>query len=122
MIERMTMNINNQINISKKTTYDMFKSSNLYSGEKENRFFWIKNFCTIKGLPNKFKIGLSFRDNMILRMELFCADDDIKDENSRYNTSQVVLNKIKSDFDIGYKNMEISFDKRNNYVSIIISF
>lgn len=121
-MNRNFINLNGCFEISEKTTFDMFKESDLYSGQNDNRFFWLKELCEIEGLPEKFKVGLCFRNNLINRIELYCISENIENEPEREKRDKIIFDKLKEDYDLRYKNIENSFDKRNNYSSIVISF
>jgi hypothetical protein len=121
-MKKTFININGTLDISEKTTFDMFKKSSLYKGQTDNRFFWLVDICEIEGLPEKFKIGLCFRNNLITRVELYCVNETMENETERDKKNQFILDWLKENYALKCSNIENSFDKRNNYSSIIISF
>ncbi len=121
-MNRNFIKLNGYFEVSEKTTFGMFKESDLYNGQSDNRFFWLKESCEIEGLPGKFKVGLCFRNNLINRIELYCIREDIENEIEREKKDKIIFDKLKEDYNLRYKNIENSFDKRNNYSSIVISF
>lgn len=121
-MKKQFIDLDDSLHISDKTTFEMFKNSSFYKDQNDNRFFWIEPPCIIDDISEKFKVGLCFRNNSITRMELYCIgkNTDNEIERSRRNTS--IIEELDRDYDLGYKKIENSFDKRNNYSSIIISF
>lgn len=121
-MKKSFININHTLEISAETTFDMFRKSNLYEGQCDNRFFWLANICEIDDMSEKFKVGLWFKNNKIARVELYCMDDNIESEDERYDRGNKVLCRLQNNYDLKYKNIENSFDMRNNYCSILITF
>ena len=70
----------------------------------------------------KFKVELCFRNNRIIRMELFCVDEQIRNEDERNKKHRIILERLKENYSLKCKNIENSFDERNNYNSIVITF
>ena len=121
-MKKSFLNINHLLNISAETTFDMFKKSNLYTGQCNNRFFWLENAHEIDDISGKFKIGLCFRNNKLTRIELFCIDEQIKSENEKYDKGNDILKLLQNNYELKYKSIENSFDHRNNYSSLIMTF
>ena len=122
MKKKEFININCLFKISQNTTFELFKKSDLYAGQVNNRFFWLPDFCEIEDISGKFKVGLCFKNNKITRVELFYVDEYISNETERSNKNNLILNELKSNYKLNCKSMENSFDKRNNYSSIVITF
>lgn len=122
MLKKSFISINNSLDISEETTFEVFQESNLYTGQTDNRFFWLDDFCRLDDMVEKFKVGLCFRNNRIVRMELFCADEQIGNEDERNKKHRIIFERLKENYSLKYKNIENSFDERNNYSSIVITF
>lgn len=121
-MKKEVINLNYSLNISDQTTFDMFENSSLYSGQIDNRFFWLEDLYEIDGLSGKFKVGLCFRNNLIVRVELYCIVENGNSELEKIQNDKIVLDELKENYKLKCKDMESSFDKRNNYSSIIINF
>lgn len=114
-------NVNISFNITQMTSFDEFRNSRLYKGEQDNRFFWLDGTYEINGIDKQYyKVGLCFRNNRILRVELFCANE--KDYSYSSEKDSEVYAKVKNDTSLRYKSIEYSYDKRNAYSSIVIVF
>ena len=114
--------INNELIISNKLTFDEFANSGLFDNQTDNRFFWLNKLCTINNVGYKFKIGLCFRNSLLIRIELFCIDDKIKDEEERYEIHQQVVNQLLKQTDIQPDAITNTYDERGKYNSIIINY
>lgn len=121
-MKKSFLNIDHILNISAETTFDMFKKCSLYTGQCDNKFFWLADDHEIDGISGKFKIGLCFRNNKLTRVEIFCIDEKIESENERYDKGNEILKILQKNYDLKYKSIENSLDQRNDYSSIIITF
>ncbi|MEG0314856.1 MAG: hypothetical protein RR646_06315 [Erysipelotrichaceae bacterium] len=121
-MKKAFIDLDGSLRISDKTTFDMFKNSSLYKGQTDNRFFWIEDSFEIADLSERFKVGLCFRNNLVSRIELYYMSENVDSEIERTQKQEVIFEEIRKNYELKYKNIENSFDKRNNYSSIIISF
>ena len=118
----MKVVLNGQLEISKNTTYDMLKNSGFYRGQPDKRFFWLSNLCEMNGLPDKFKVGLLFKNNLLIRVELYCVDENITSEEARYKRNEMIVDCLKTTCQSDGGSIKNSFDQRNGYSSINIFF
>lgn len=121
-MKKSFLNIDHILNISAETTLDMFKKCSLYTGQCDNKFFWLADDHEIDGISGEFKIGLCFRNNKLTRVEIFCIDEKIESENEKYDKGNEILKILQKNYDLKYKSIENSLDQRNDYSSIIITF
>lgn len=112
--------LNGEIALTSNLSYEEFKKSSLFTGQSGNRFFWLEKICQLNQFENKFKVGLCFRSNLLNRVELFCIDDKIDSEEQRKVIHDNIKNHICKMQGVLYKSIESSYDKRNNYSSILI--
>lgn len=113
------------LRITQETTFDIFQMSALYEGQPDNRFFWLTDYYKIEDFDERFKVGLCFRKNKIIRAELFCVEEEIynceADKKVKKN-EEMIFKYIKDNYAFMYRNIEHSYDQRNGYSSIVITF
>ena len=105
------------LELNSKMTYEIFQKSDAYNNQDVNRFFWIQGSHTIEGLEGSYRVGLYFKDQIINTIEIYSMDFE-EETAIRKN----VLQKIKEIYSLGEKYIIYSFDKRDNYGSVIILF
>lgn len=93
------------------------------SHEEDNNFFWISGEHKINNLDGVYKIGFLFKNQVLFQIECFRIDgfsmETTKndDEKRYYDLKQSLLGEGFENTDIHY-----SYDCRNGYGSVIVSF
>lgn len=105
------------LQINSKMTIKSFHESSLYSCQDTDRFFWIQGNHTVEGLEGSYRIGLYFKNEVINTVEVYSINFE-----EEQDIKKKVLQRIKETYSLGEKSIIYSFDKRNDYGSIIISF
>jgi len=118
------LHIDNEITLTKNLTFSEFATSGLYNNQTygDNRFFWLNKLCPINNSEHLFKIGLCFRDRLLKRVELFCIDENIKDEEQRYQIHQKIVDQLLEQIDLQRAAITNTYDERGKYNSIIINY
>lgn len=118
------LNINNQLSLAKNLTFSGFTASGLYNNQTygDNKFFWLNKLCPINNSQHLFKIGLCFRDRLLKRVELFCIDENIKNEEQRYQIHQKIVDQLLEQTDLQEADITNTYDERGKYNSIIINY
>lgn len=113
--------VNDELIISKELTFRHFRESSFFAEQSDSMFFWLKETCTINQSKRPLKVGMCFKDNLLKLVELFCIDS-YSDLGESEKIHKEVASAILSETNLNGEDLNVIYDKRNNYISIIIHY
>ena len=103
--------------INSKTDIGDLTGSRVYSGQDTDRFFWLDGEYCIEKLVGEYRIGLYFKDRFINTAEIYSMDFENEDQ-----IREMVLKRIKDNYNLDEKSISYQYDKRSGFGSVLIKF
>ena len=113
--------LDGSIILSSNYTLEDYKKSALFDEREDTSiFFWIDKVCEYKN--HMFKVGLCFREGVLGFIDLYCMDDNIRDEHERTRFHQEFVKRIAKKNEYNWGKIEACFDPRESYSTVIIRY
>ena len=122
-ISKGIISLSDDLVITSGYTFDQFRATRYYKGQKPERVFWLDEKFIFQG--HSFMAGLFFRNGVIYILSLLCCDLEfgMEEEEKRKELHDEILRSweiARSDQEWGY--VESVYDARSNISSINIVY
>ena len=123
VIDKGVISLSDDLVITSGYTFDQFRATRYYKGQKPERVFWLDEKFMFQG--HSFMVSLFFRSGVIYMLSLLCCDLEfaMEEEKKRKEFHDEILQSWgieRSDQEWGY--VESVYDARSNISSINIGF
>ena len=123
VINKGVISLSDDLVITSGYTFDQFRSTRYYEGQKPERVFWLDEKFMFQG--HSFMVSLFFRSGVIYMLSLLCCDLEfgMEEEKKRKELHDEILQSWgieRSDQEWGY--VESVYDARSNISSIDLVF
>ena len=123
VINKGVISLSDDLVITSGYTFDQFRSTRYYEGQKPERAFWLDEKFMFQG--HSFMVSLFFRSGVIYMLSLLCCDLEfgMEEEKKRKELHDEILQSWgieRSDQEWGY--VESVYDARSNISSIDLVF
>ena len=123
VIDKGVISLSDDLVITSGYTFDQFRATRYYKGQKPERVFWLDEKFMFQG--HSFMVSLFFRSGVIYMLSLLCCDLEfgMEEEKKRKELHDEILQSWgigRSDQEWGY--VESVYDARSNISSIDLVF
>ena len=123
VINKGVISLSDDLVITSGYTFDQFRATRYYKGQKPERVFWLDEKYMFQG--HSFMVSLFFRSGVIYMLSLLCCDLEfgMEEEKKRKELHDEILQSWgieRSDQEWGY--VESVYDARSNISSINIVY
>ena len=123
VINKGVISLSDDLVITSGYTFDQFRATRYYKGQKPERVFWLDEKFMFQG--HSFMVSLFFRSGVIYMLSLLCCDLEfgMEEEEKRKELHDEILQSWgieRSDQEWGY--VESVYDARSNISSIDLVF
>ena len=123
VIDKGVISLSDDLVITSGYTFDQFRATRYYKGQKPERVFWLDEKFMFQG--HSFMVSLFFRSGVIYMLSLLCCDLEfgMEEEKKRKELHDEILQSGgigRSDQEWGY--VESVYDARSNISSIDLVF
>ena len=123
VINKGVISLSDDLVITSGYTFDQFRATRYYKGQKPERVFWLDEKFMFQG--HSFMVSLFFRSGVIYMLSLLCCDLEfgMEEEKKRKELHDEILQSWgigRSDQEWGY--VESVYDARSNISSINIVY
>ena len=123
VIDKGVISLSDDLVITSGYTFDQFRATRYYKGQKPERVFWLDEKFMFQG--HSFMVSLFFRSGVIYMLSLLCCDLEfaMEEEKKRKEFHDEILQSWgieRSDQEWGY--VESVYDARSNISSIDLVF
>ena len=123
VIDKGVISLSDDLVITSGYTFDQFRATRYYKGQKPERVFWLDEKFMFQG--HSFMVSLFFRSGVIYMLSLLCCDLEfgMEEEKKRKELHDEILQSWgieRSDQEWGH--IESVYDARSNISSIDLVF
>ena len=123
VIDKGVISLSDDLVITSGYTFDQFRATRYYKGQKPERVFWLDEKFMFQG--HSFMVSLFFRSGVIYMLSLLCCDLEfgMEEEKKRKELHDEILQSwgiVRPDQEWGY--VESVYDARSNISSINIVY
>jgi hypothetical protein len=122
-ISKGVISLSDDLVITSGYTFDQFRATRYYKGQKPERVFWLDEKFIFQG--HSFMAGLFFRNGVIYTLSLLCCDREfgMEEEEKRKELHDEILKSagiVQRDHEWGH--IQSVYDGRSNISSIDIVY
>lgn len=122
-ISKGVISLSDDLVITSGYTFDQFRATRYYKGQKPERVFWLEEEFMLQG--HAFMAGLFFRNGVIYMLSLLCCDREfgMEEEEKRKELHDEILKSAgiaQRDHEWGH--IQSVYDGRSNISSIDIVY
>jgi hypothetical protein len=122
-ISKGVISLSDDLVITSGYTFDQFRATRYYKGQKPERVFWLDEKFIFQG--HSFMAGLFFRNGVIYTLSLLCCDREfgMEEEEKRKELHDEILKSAgiaQTDYQWGH--IKSVYDGRSNISSIDIVY
>ena len=122
-ISKGIISLSDDLVITSGYTFDQFRATRYYKGQKPERVFWLEEEFMLQG--HTFMAGLFFRNDVIYMLSLLCCDLEfgMEEEKKRKELhDEILLSWGIEQSDQEWGHIESVYDGRSNISSIDIVY